>query len=215
MPLPRVPHRLSDAVRAVRRAVLTRRRLLAFVCTTLAVLAGLRALAPPAPATVRVTVAAHDLAAGWPLEPADVRVVSYAAGTAPDGRIRDPVGRTLAAPMRRGEPVTDARLVGRSLTAGRPDLVTMPVRLPDPAMAGLLHVGDAIDLLAADPQGGPPSTVSRRCLVLALPAADASGSGPMNDTVQGRLVVLGVPEADVTSVAGASVAYFLTFDYSR
>lgn len=204
--------RLRSAARHVRRAVLRRRRLLAALCALVAVLAGLRATAAPAAMTVPVTVAAHDLGAGAVLRPDDVVTARFAHDTVPSGHIRDPVGRQLAAPLRRGQPVTDTALLGASLVDGRPDLVALPVRLPDTAMAELLHVGDEVDLVAADPQGAAATTVARDALVLALPppAPDAAADG-----LPGRLVVLGVAETDVTPVSSASVTHFLTVAWSH
>src|SRR5690349_5644197 len=151
--------RVRSAVRSIRRAVLRRRRLLAALCALVAVWAGLRATAPAAPTRVPVTVAAHDLGAGAVLRPADVVTVGFAPGTVPSGHIRDPVGRQLAGPVRRGQPITDTELLGASLVHDRPDLVALPVRLPDTAVAELLRVGDEVDLISADPQGGPAATL--------------------------------------------------------
>jgi Flp pilus assembly protein CpaB len=203
---------LRFAARRVRRAVLRRRRLLAAMCVLVAVLAGLRATAAPRPATVPVTVAARDLGAGTVLRPGDLTTVRFAPGTVPSGHIRDPVGRQLAGPLRRGQPVTDTALLGASLVRDRPDLVALPVRLPDTAMAELLRVGDKVDLVAADPQGGPASTVAVDALVLALPPPPTDAAA---DGLPGRLVVLGVQEADVTPVSSASVTRFLTVAWSR
>ena len=204
--------RLRSAVRHVRRAVLRRRRLLAGVCALVAVLAGLRATAAPPATTVPVTVAARDLGAGVVLGPDDVVTARFAPGTAPSGHIRDPVGRQLAAPLRRGQPVTDTALLGEALVHGRPDLVALPVRLPDTAMAELLEVGDEVDVVAADPQGGPAATVAKGALVLALPPPPTDAAA---DGLPGRLVVLGVHTSDVTTVSSASVTHFLTVAWSR
>ena len=180
--------------------------------TVVAVLAGFRAVTAPAPPTVPVTVASRDLPAGTLLRDQDLATVAFAPGTSPDGLAAAPVGRVLAAGVRRGEPITDARLLGGAIAQGHPGLVAMPVRLPDAAMAALLRVGDSIDLLAADPQGGAPLQVADAALVLALPrASDDTGA----DGLPGRLVVLGVPGADVPDVAQASVTRFLAFSYSR
>ncbi|HCB03209.1 MAG TPA: pilus assembly protein CpaB [Nocardioides bacterium] len=203
--------RVRAAARRLRRAVLRRRRLLAAVLALLAVWAGLRATAAPPPPTLAVTVAAHDLSAGAVLDADDVTTVRFAPGTAPAGHIRDPVGRQLAGPVRRGEPITDAALLGAGLVRDRPDLVALPVRLPDSAMAELLRVGDQVDLVAADPQGGPASTVARSALVLALPPPPADAAA---DGLPGRLVVLGVRPGDVTSVSSATVTHFLTIAWS-
>jgi hypothetical protein len=204
--------RLRAAARRVRRAVLRHRRLLAALCVLVAVWAGVRATAAPAPARVPVTVAAHDLGAGELLGPGDLTTVGFAPGTVPAGHVRDPVGRQLAGPLRRGQPITDTALLGASLVRDRPDLVALPVRLPDTAMAELLRVGDEVDVISADPQGGPASTVARAALVLGLPPPPADAAA---DGLPGRLVVLGVRDAEVTAVSSATVTRFLTVAWSR
>jgi len=170
-------------------------------------------LASPALATtVPVTVAARDLGAGTVLRAGDVVTARFAPGTVPSGHLRDPVGRQLAAPLRRGQPVTDTAVLGDALVHGRPDLVALPVRLPDTAMAELLRVGDEVDVVAADPQGGPAATLARGAVVLALPPPPADAAA---DGLPGRLVVLGVAGRDVTAVSSASVTHFLTVSWSH
>lgn len=204
--------RLASLRRRVRRAILRRRRLLAALLTGIAAVAGLRATAPPPEPTVQVVVAAHDLAAGARVTEADLTTVDFRPGSEPDGLVDDPAGRTLATSLRRGEPLTDARLLGPSLTDGHPGMVATPVRIPDAAMVSLLHVGDRVDVLAADPQGGPTQSLAASALVLALPAtADDTAA----DGLQGRLVVLGLDASEVSVVAGASVTHYLTVSYAR
>ncbi|MEI5676503.1 MULTISPECIES: SAF domain-containing protein [unclassified Nocardioides] len=202
--------RPTRALSAVRRAVLARRRLLAALLAGVAVAAGLRAAAEPPPATVAVTVAARDVPAGVALSPGDLTTAAFAPGTVPDELADDAVGRVLASPLRRGEPVTDVRLVGPGLAAGHPGRVALPVRLPDAGMAGLLRVGDVVDLVAADPQGGEPQLVAAAVPVLALPAgtAETGGTG-----LGGRLVVVGARPDDVPLIADAAVRLFLTYAF--
>ena len=199
--------RLVAPVRAVRRAVLARRRLLAALLTAVGVAAGMHAATSPPPATVEVTVAARDLPAGTVLAPADLRRVGFAPGSVPAGASYDAVGRTLAAPLRAGEPVTDVRVVGPALTEGYPGLTAVPVRLPDAGMAGLLRVGDVVDLVSADPQGGGASVVATGVPELAVPA-NAPRTAPTG--LPGRLVVIGASAGDVPRIADASVRTFLT-----
>ena len=204
--------RVTRLARTVRRAVLRRRRLLAALLTAIAVATGIHAAAPP-PARVGVLVASHDLAPGEVIGTNDLTEARFAPGTVPTGLDDAPEGRILAAPLRAGEPVTDVRLVGRALAASYPGLTAVPVRLPDAGMAGLLRVGDRVDLVAADPQGSGASIVAAGVPVLALPAAapdDAAAGG-----LPGRLVVVGAEPADVPRIADASVRYFLTFVYAR
>lgn len=198
--------RVARRWRDVRRRVLRRRRALAAVCAALSVGLGLQVARPSAPETVAVLVAAHDLGAGTQIEAADLVEAAYSPALVPDGVAVEAVGRTLAAPLRAGEPVTDVRLVGAGLTAGRPDLVALPVRLPDADSASLLRVGDCLDLLATPPGGGASRLLAAEASVLALPVRPSSPSG-------GRLVVLGVDAARTGEVSAAAVTEYLGFAY--
>jgi Flp pilus assembly protein CpaB len=192
--------------------VLARRRLLAALCTAGAVAAGLHAVAAPPPATVMVRTAAHNLPAGTVLSEADLGSVGFAAGSVPDGLPGDVVGRTLASPVRAGEPITDVRLVGAGLADAHPDLTAMPIRLPDLGGVALLDPGDRIDLVATDPQAGGSRVVAAGALVLAVPAT-ADGADPASPS--GALVVVGVLPSSVTLLSEASARWFLTFAFSR
>jgi Flp pilus assembly protein CpaB len=102
---------------------------------------------------VAVLAAAHDLGAGAVLGPADVRLVRLDPTLVPAGALRSPgpaLGHTVAGAVRRGEPITDVRLVSRGLIAGlsRTDSVAVPVRLADGETASFLRAGDRVDLLA-------------------------------------------------------------------
>jgi Flp pilus assembly protein CpaB len=212
VPNVRLRDRLTRPLRAVRRAVLIRRRLLAAVLTAVAVATGVHAAAAPPPPTVGVLTAARDLPAGTLLAESDLVEREFATDSVPDGVADEVVGRRLAAPVRGGEPVTDVRLVGAALAASDPSLIAVPVRFPDAAMVDLLHVGDVIDVLATDPQGGGATVVASGVPVLAIPPADDESGG---DGQTGALVVLGAPDASVIALADAGTRLFLTFAYSR
>ncbi len=202
-------------MRAVRRSVLAHRRPLAAILAAGAVLATVRVVAPPPDPTVEVRVAARDLPSGTRLSVDDLRTVSFRPESVPSGVTSRVLGRILAAPVRRGEPVTDVRLVGRSLTAGRPGLVAAPVRLPDSDSVALLSVGDRIDLVSADGQSATARTIAVDVPVLALPgqdvADDSIGGGRAS---AGRLVVVGISAVDAVAVAQATVGGFVTFTFS-
>ena len=204
--------RLTRPLRAVRRAVLVRRRLLAAVLAGVAVASGLHAAAAPPPPSVRVLTAARDLPAGTVLAGSDLAEAEFAPDSVPDGLATDTIGRTLAAPLRSGEPVTDVRLVGEPLARSDPDLTAIPVRFPDAAMVDLLQVGDVIDLIATDPQGSGAGVVAADVPVLAIPPIDAAAGG---DGQAGALVVVGAAPAEVTRLADAGVRLFLTYAYAR
>lgn len=206
---PRPPlrrQRLGDRLTAVRRAVLRRRRLLAALCVAGATLAALRTVAPPPPETVELMVAARDLPAGATIADDDLRATRVPAGAVPASVVDTPVGGTLAAPLRQGEPVTDVRLVGPHLVAATPGTTAVPVRFSDAGQAALLEVGHRVDVLATDPQERTTTTVSYGAIVLAVPPSDGA-----DGALAGRVVVLGVPDPDVEQVTASAVTAFVTY----
>jgi len=205
---PPIGDRRTRVRRAVRRTVLGRRRPLAALCAGVAVLAAVHAARPAQPPTVAVTVAARDLPSGTVLGRGDLEVRRLPADVAPVGSTPDAVGRTLAGPVRRGEPVTDVRLVAPSLVAAFPGRVVLPVRIADPDAVALLRVGDTVDLVAADPRRGTASYVAAGVPVLALPTA--ADRQPGTATLGGRLVVLAALPSDVDRIAGASATDLLS-----
>ena len=202
----------ARAFRRVRRVVLARRRLLAALLAGVAVAAGVQAATAPAPPAVGVLTAARDLPAGAVIGDDDLVTIEFAPGSVPSGASGDLVGQTLAAPIRRGEPVTDVRLVGPALTAGDAELIAVPVRLPDAAMVELLDVGDRIDLIGTDPQSSGASVVAAGVPVLALPRPPTDAGGTDQP---GGLVVVGAAPTEVTRLTDASVRLFLTYAFSH
>lgn len=193
--------------RRLRRTVLARRRPLAALCLALAVAAGLDAVRPPGPPTARVVVAARDLDSGTVLAPDDLVVRRVPRSAAPVGSTPDAVGRTLAAPVRAGEPVTDVRLVGPSVVAGYPGRVALPVRIADAESVALLRPGDHVGLVAADPRRGTAGYVAVDVPVLSIPQpADEPGSSALT----GRLVVVAALPSDVAHIAGAAATELLS-----
>jgi Flp pilus assembly protein CpaB len=212
----RRPSAFRAGLRGLRRGLLRRRRMLAAVCVAAAVATGLHATTAPPPATTTVLAAARDLPAGSAVGSGDVVPVEFTPGSVPAGVVGDPVGRTLAAPLRRGEPVTDVRLIGEELADAHPELATMPVRLPDEGLAALLAPGDQVDLVATDPQGSGARVVASDVLVLATPPpGEGDQTGAVDSASPGVVVVVGVPPATVTAVADASVRWFLGYAWSR
>jgi hypothetical protein len=89
--------------------------------------------------------------------------------------------------------------------------VAVPVRLPDAGMAGLLRVGDSIDLVSADPQGRSAETIAADVPVLAVPdtPTEVGAAG-----LAGRLVVVGAQPGEVARIADASVRTFVTIAFA-
>ncbi|MDQ1695095.1 MAG: pilus assembly protein CpaB [Frankiaceae bacterium] len=208
-----------DAIRRLTAALGGRRRLVAAALLAVAVMAALRVVTPAPARTVLVWAAARDLTGGRPLDPADLTRVALPIAAVPAGALRagaQVAGRLLAAPMRRGEPLTDVRLLEPSLLAALPEpgLVAVPIRVADgSAAAALVHPGDRIDVLAvADPTaGGPsrPTTVATAVRVLAVPGRDnAAGDG-------GGLVVVAVTSGQAAALAQASAVTRLSLALDR
>jgi Flp pilus assembly protein CpaB len=201
---------LAPFHRRLRRRVLARRRLLAALAAATAVAGGLQAVAAPPPPTRSVLTAARDLPGGSVLAPSDLRRVAFAPDSVPAGvvgRAAEVVGRTTAAPLRAGEPVTDVSLVSGAMLEGHPGTVAAPVRIGDPEAVRLLRVGDRVDVLAADPRGEQETVVvAEGAPVVALPAGEEAVAGGPG----GGLMVLAVPEATGRALAGAGVTHYLS-----
>ena len=178
------------------------------LCAGIAVLAAVHAARPQPAPTVPVRVAAHDLASGTVLSGDDLVTRHYPADIAPPGSVTRAVGRTLAAPVRAGEPVTDVRLVAPSLVSGYPGRVALPVRVADADAVALLRVGDRVSLVAADPRRGTASYVAVDVPVLALPHSDPEAAEAAR--LPGRLVVVGSFPSDVDHIAGAAATDLLS-----
>jgi Flp pilus assembly protein CpaB len=186
-------------VRVFRRFLVRRRRLIAAFFAAAAMGCALLSLRPGQ--GVPVLAAARDLSGGS-LGASDVTVVHLPPGALPGGVFRpgaDVMGRRLAGPMRRGEPLTDARLLGPGLLAAyAPGLVATPVRITDAEAAGLLSPGDVIDVLAAPSdwtESSPAAQpVARNVSVITTPEGKAE---------TGALVVLATTTEQAAQLATA------------
>ncbi|WP_326634840.1 flagellar biosynthesis protein FlgA [Nonomuraea fuscirosea] len=173
-----------------------RRRLVAAAFAALSVLAAFLATRPAASAPT-VLVAARDLAAG-PLDPADFHPAALVPPPAGAVRTISPsASQTLTAPMRRGEPLTDARLLSSYRLP--PGLVATPVRISDPAAAALLSPGSTITLLASYAEGVPARQIAPDSQVLTIPGA----SSPSLSSSNGSLIVLATTITQAAELATA------------
>lgn len=82
--------------------------------------------------------------------------------------------------------------------------VAIPVPLSPPPAAGLLHLGDVIDLIAVN-EAGTATTVARGARVTAVPAAGGFMS------TSSALVLVAVDELTALRIAGATGTSELTF----
>jgi hypothetical protein len=183
----------------------------------LVLLAGVAALRPdPAGAYTPVAVIARDLRPGITLTADDVQLEKRSTATLPDGAQTklDPVlGATLAGPARRGEVLTDARVLGSRLAglAVGGDARVVPLHLSDAAVLDLIRTGDVVDVLgagdhadAATAQDRPRVIASNAVVVLVSAAAKTLGAGGE------RVVLVALPATAANTLAGATLVQSVT-----
>lgn len=161
-----------------------------------------------------VVVASGDLSPGTALTRDDVRLESRRETEVPDGAQTDidaVVGATLAGPSRRGEIVTDIRLLGPRLaeSSAGPGARIVPVPLADPAVLDLIRVGDVVDIVAApvsaDADSDARLIATDAVVVLVSEQGDGLGA-PGGD----RVVLVALPAAAARTVAGAALVSAVT-----
>lgn len=183
----------------------------------LVVLAAVAALRPdPADGHADVVVAAKDLAPGADLSAADLVVESRPVTAIPDGALSNPsaaVGTTLTGPARRGEVITDVRLLSPRLAdlAAGPDARIVPLHLADTALLDLIHPGDVVDVLAVDSavlgddDDKRPVVMATNAIVV-LVSQKRQSPGSSDD----RLLLVALPAPTANQVAGASLTRAIT-----
>ncbi|MCX2931200.1 SAF domain-containing protein [Mycobacterium sp. CVI_P3] len=207
---PTLPARIRQMLRPDFTRTTTARRVAA---GGLVVLAGVAALRPdPGERRTDVVVAAHDLSPGQALAATDLRLEKRSAPSVPDGAsatIDTLVGSTLAGPARRGEVLTDVRVLGPRLAglAAGPDARVVPLTLADAAVLDLIRPGDVVDVMGvagAGTDAEPTVVASDAIVVLVSPKQKAVGTG------DDRVVLVALPAAAAHSLAAAALVKTVT-----
>jgi Flp pilus assembly protein CpaB len=211
---PSVFRRLSTGLRPDWTRTVLARRVAAGALVLLAGAATLRS--DPDGDRAEVVVAARDLRPGAALTPDDVRLEKRSATTVPDGSQADlgaVVGATLASATRRGEVLTDVRLLGSRLAeaAAGPGARIVPLHLADPALVDLVRVGDVVDVLAAPATDAPAGTQA----VTKVVATDAvvvlvSAKQKVQSADSDRVVLVALPARVANTVAGSALGQTVT-----
>jgi Flp pilus assembly protein CpaB len=199
------------------RTVLARR----VAASGLVVLAGIATLrSNPAGDYAQVVVAGHDLSPGAALTPADLRLEKRLTTTVPDGARADldtVVGSTVAGPARRGEVITDVRLLGSRLAEAAlgskagPGARIVPLHLADGALIDLVRVGDVVDVLAAPATNAPegshtaPKVVATDAVVVLVSAKEKTRAADSD-----RVVLVALPARVANAVAGSALGQTVT-----
>jgi SAF domain len=187
----------------------------------LVVLAGIATLrSNPDAASAEVVVAVRDLRPGTALTLDDVQLEKRLATTVPDGSQADlgaVLGSTLASPTRRGEVLTDVRLLGSRLAeaaigskAGSEARI-VPLHLADSALIDLVRVGDVVDVLAA-PAADAPATGPAASRVVATDAVVVlvSAKQKVQAADGDRVVLVALPARVANTVAGSALGQTVT-----
>ncbi len=199
-------HWLRLVFTRVARTVGWHRRLLAAGLAAGAVALALEAAEPDPGRTVAVVTAAGELRGGISLTAEDLQLVDLPADLVPAGvvgGIEAAVGHVLSGPVRKGEPLTDVRLVGPGLLTGwGEDLVATPVRVADPGVVTLIRPGDRIDIYATAGSGlGPAAVIAAQVPVLAIPQ-----TSEQTVLAEGALLLVATTARQAASLAEAAVA---------
>jgi Flp pilus assembly protein CpaB len=211
---PTILSRVSTLLRPDWTRTVAARRVAAGSLVVLAAVAAMRS--NPDDDRAEVVVATRDLTPGAALTPDDVRLEKRSTTMLPDGAQADlaaVVGSTLAGPTRRGEVLTDVRLLGPRLaesTAG-PGARIVPLHLADGALIDLVRIGDLVDVLAAPSTEAHPATPATSKVV----ATDAvvvlvSAKQKVQAADGDRVVLVALPARVANTVAGSVLGQEVT-----
>ena len=191
-----------------RRVVLVR-RVAASVLAATALLLAMRA--PDNSNTSPVLVTVHELPPGATLHDTDVAMRHWPRDLVPSGALSSPAevdGKILAGAASTGEPLTVLQLAGPELarqTSGRPDSASVPIRLTDADVAGLLGPGQIVDVVTVGEHNGQPTVLASAAKVLTvLPSSGKTAAG------KGRIVLVVVPRSAAVKLAAATLSQDVT-----
>ena len=174
----------------------------------------------PAPAdSVTAVAAARDLPAGASLAASDVAEIQVPPGMVAAGSLRDHAGaegKQLAAPLRKGQLLTDAQLLGPGLLAGTPPgSAAVPLRMADPSSIQLVSPGQLVNVVLTGANGYDHQAPSE-VLATAVPVLWTSGQGGKTGEWLGTgetdgLIVVAADPGQAARLAGASTQGKLFF----
>jgi Flp pilus assembly protein CpaB len=174
----------------------------------------------PAPLdTVAAVAAARDLPAGATLDGADLARIQVPPGTVADGFFGEQdqaVGRQLAGPLRKGQLLTDAQIVGPGLLAGTPaGSAAVPLRMADPSSIRLVSPGQLVNVVLTGAGGfeeaRPPEVLAKGVPVLWTSAQGGEGGQWLGTPETEGLLVVAAGAEQAARLAGASTRGKLFF----
>ncbi|AUH69808.1 SAF domain-containing protein [Gordonia sp. PS3] len=152
-----------------------------------------------------VLTAATDLRPGTLLTAADLAARAVPADLSPPGALTDTgsaIGRKLTGPVRRGEMITETRLLTSRLPTaltGDPGARLVPIRPADESVVALVRQGDVVDVLDSE------ATVLARGAIVAGEPSNPSGK-PMNSAATPILLAMNEQAARRVASTGLDMA---------
>lgn len=176
-------------------------------------------LTPAPAATAMALAAARDLPAGTALQVSDLARLKVPPDLMAGGFLRDPAqvaGKQLAAPVRKGQPLTDTVLLGPGLLAGTaPGSAAVPLRMADPASIQLVAPGQLVNVVLTPSDGFEPvgaSEVLAKGVAVLWTSDKGSQDGQWLGTAETEgLLVVAADGPQAERLAGASTRGRLFF----
>jgi len=195
------------------------RRLAAALLFCAAAAITVQQLTPAPVSTVTALAAARDLPAGTAMTPTDFARVQVPPGMMAAGFLRDDAaaaGKQLAAPMRKGQLLTDAQLLGPGLLAGTPPgSAAVPLRMADASSIQLVSPGQLVNVVLTSANGfdqqGPSEVLASAVPVLWTSNKGAQSGQWLGTTETDGLIVVAATAEQSSRLAGASTQGRLFF----
>ncbi|NUS37323.1 MAG: flagellar biosynthesis protein FlgA [Pseudarthrobacter sp.] len=201
-------------------ALLSRnRRLAAALLLCAAAALAVQQLTPAPLTTVAALAAARDLPAGTALAASDIAPVRVPPGVVAEGFLQDvgsTAGKQLAAPLRKGQLLSDTQLLGPGLLAGMPPgSAAVPLRMADASSIQLVSPGQLVNVVLTSANGfdqqGPSEVLASSVPVL-WTSTKGGHSGQWLGTAETEgLIVVAAHAEQASRLAGASTQGRLFF----
>lgn len=164
--------------------VLKHRRLLIALSVGIAAWAVVAALSQT-PEYVQVPVAARDLSSGSTISTSDIELADFTTDSVPERVLSrsEITTRIVAGPMRKGEVFTDQRAILANRLASGEQLALIEVSA---ASARLLRVGDRVDVVVLDPDGGKNVTLVESVALTSLDVTEESHTASIGVAVKAK-----------------------------
>lgn len=135
------------------------------------------------------------------------------------GFLREPAeaaGKQLAAPLRKGQLLTDAQLLGPGLLSGTPPgSAAVPLRMADPSSIQLVSPGQLVNVVLTSANGfdqqAPPAVLASGVPVLWTSSQGGQGGQWLGTTETDGLIVVAATAEQAARLAGASTQGKLFF----